>query len=484
MPSLQVRIPLLATAILAVSLGVAAALAFELLLITGRNELEQVLRREQHRFQRSLPRMIEEVREEASHPPDTATLRLAVERYFQLNSGTDAYLTIVRIGDDVLRAEEGPAALGRVEDRGQLPVGRSSGLETLDTSEGEILSLTTELAVADPAPATLQVAAPLSPVRAGAVQALTRLGIASLVSLALGGTVLALVLRRALRPLHALASMAREAELEDLSLRVPEPKTTDEVGILARELNRMLERLERAMAGQREFMATVSHELRTPVTIARGHIEVLESLGAESAEDRRQIVSLVRDELLRTQRLVEDLMTLARSKAEDFVIKKPMALSDFFEDLGLRVSGLGIGEVTLHPPPDTTIEADAERLAQAALNLILNAAVHTEPGTRIEVGARNRGEFVEVFVRDDGLGIAPSLLPAIFEPFVKGETKAGRRSSGLGLAVVAAVVRAHEGTIDVGTGTGGTTITLRLPVDARSLKQFPATDLNGPAEPS
>lgn len=462
MTSLKLRIPLLATVVLAVSLGVATLLAYELLLITGRSDLEEALRDEQRRFHRSLPRLLERV-EGPAGPPDGRSLLLAARRYMQLDPGTDAYLVIVRIGGEVLRSEEGPAALGRLEDRAELPVSRSPGMEVFDTVEGDVLSLTRELEVADRTPATVQVAAPLAPVRAQAGRALTRLGLAALVSLVLGAAVLALTLRRALRPLHALSSMARAAELEQLSLRVPEPDRPDEVGVLAREFNQMLERLEAAVGGQREFMATVSHELRTPVTIARGHIELLESLGSENAEDRRQVVSLVREELLRVQRLVEDLMALARSRTDDFVIKGAVSLPDFFRELELRVAGLGIRPITFRPPDPIQLEADEERLAQAVLNLVVNADVHTPSETRIEVATRVEADRVGLVVADDGPGVDPSVAPTMFEPFVTGEDGRDRGSSGLGLAVVALVVEAHGGTIDVSTGSGGTAITLWLP---------------------
>lgn len=461
MASLQVRVPLLGAFVLAVSLAAAAFLAFGLILFTRQENLEDTLLREQRRLERALPQLITEVGGREGTAPDTETLRLAAERYLRLNPGTDAYFTIVSVGGAVLTSDEGPDAVERLYVSGQVPRNPPPGLETLNTPEGRMLSLLTILPVADGPPATLQVLAPLEPARAEAFRALAWLGVASVASLLLVGSLLALILRRALEPLHALASMAGTTELEDLSLRVPEPGRMDEVGILTREFNRMLERLEVAAEAQREFMATVSHELRTPVTIASGHIQVLETLGDVSPQERTEAVSLVRGELGRMQRLVEDLMAMARSKAEGFVVKRPMALSSLFEDLELRLAGLGIRPVELGPAPELTVDADRERLAQAVLNLIVNADAHTPDAARIEVGARTEGESAAIFVRDDGPGIDPAIRDSMFEPFVTGGGH--NPSSGLGLAVVAAVVEAHDGEIEVATGPAGTTFTLVIP---------------------
>lgn len=461
MASLQVRIPLLGAAVLAASLAIAAVLAFWFILFTRREAIEDALIREQRRVERALPQLVGEA-DGSNGIPDAEGLRLAAERYFRLNPGSDAYFTIVRVGDEVVAADDGPDVIERLHASGRIPRNRIPGIETLDTPLGAIVSLLTEIRVADGPPATLQVVAPIEPARAEALRALTWLGVASVSSLALTGGLLALALRRALRPLHTLASTAGTAELDALSLRVPEPRRMDEVGILAREFNRMLERLEAAAAGQRGFMATVSHELRTPVTIASGHIQVLESVGAESPRERAEALSLVRRELVRMRRLVDDLMTVARSKTEGFVVRRPVTLAALFDDLRLRLTGLGTRPVDVLRAPELTIEADRERLAQAVLNLVVNADVHTPAGGHIEVGARREADAVAIAVRDEGPGIDPAIRDTMFEPFVTGG--GGHRSSGLGLAVVAAVVEAHQGTVDVDTGPGGTTFTIHLPM--------------------
>ncbi len=123
-------------------------------------------------------------------------------------------------------------------------------------------------------------------------------------------------------------------------------------------------------------MASVSHELRTPITIARGHLGLLDGVRSGDGEHVREIVELVRSELMTTQRLVTDLMTLCRADDDDFVILEPVRLRDFFDDLHVRVVGLGTRCVRFEPVPDETVRIDRDRLAQAVLDLVTNASLH------------------------------------------------------------------------------------------------------------
>jgi signal transduction histidine kinase len=210
-------------------------------------------------------------------------------------------------------------------------------------------------------------------------------------------------------------------------------------------------------------LAAISHELRTPITIARGHIETLESVGSRDPEALSETASVIREELHRMARLVEDLMALARSDTEDFVIPEAVSLPRFFEELELRLTGLGVDRATLYTPPRVTIRADADRLAQAVLNLVVNAHLHAPESSRIEVSAHRNADAVVIVVCDDGPGIDRAIRESAFEPFVKGSTIGSHDSTGLGLAVVAAVVKAHGGAAKLDTGDGGTTVSLHIP---------------------
>jgi two-component system OmpR family sensor kinase len=186
--------------------------------------------------------------------------------------------------------------------------------------------------------------------------------------------------------------------------------------------------------------------------------------------------AVVREELQRISRLVEDLMALARAEMDDFVVTVPMRVDRFFDDLELRLTGLGTTDVELRRPEPIEMVGDADRLAQALLNLIVNASVHTPPGTPIVVSARRDGSSVVFSVHDDGPGIDPAIRDRLFQPFVRGHGSGIHRSTGLGLAVVAAVVEAHRGTVRFDTGVHGTTIELRIPLGTDAPVGDPAAD--------
>lgn len=465
MRSLTLRVALLATAVLMASLALATFVAFELLLIAGRDDLDGALRREQSRFERT----VDEVLAQRDDGDERRALAEAVDRYLRVNPGSDTYYSIIRLdGGPPRTSAVGPDPLLRLAERGQLPSGTPGQLETVSTVEGEVRVLTTPVRLREgPIGATFAVAGSLEEIRDESISALSRLGLAAGASLALGAPLSAFVLRAALAPLRQVAAAARATQDQDLSARVPQPARNDEVALLAREFNRMLDRLEEAAESRRRFLATVSHELRTPLTIARGHLELLDTPGPGGPGGPSPASRVVAAELRRMGRLVDDLMALARSSGEGFLVAAELPLDRFFADLRFRLTGLDIDGVTVHDPPAGACAwADGDRLAQAVLNLVTNAHHHGPPGTCVDVSAAvpGGGEVV-ITVADDGPGIDPSVRDRVLEPFVSGpgpRPGTGGRS-GLGLAVVAAVAEAHRGTVAIATGPDGTRVALHLP---------------------
>jgi signal transduction histidine kinase len=421
-----------------------------------------VLQRERDRFERSIQHLAQDIGEEATGAEATGVVRRGVIDYLALHPSTESYLIVVRMGGDVLSSPGGPEELVELRDRRLLPTTTPGEFETLDTPLGTIRSLSARILVGGEHVSSFQAAGSLEPIRREALGELRRLAVAGVLSLVVGGILLTLVLRRALASLRSLAGAARSVELTDLSIRVPEPEGADEVAALAEEFNRMLDRLERAARGRQELFASASHELRTPITIARGHLETLDAAARKDPAALSDTVAIVREELVRMGRLVEDLMALARADTEDFVHLETVGLPEFFDDLRLRLAGLEMEDVTFTPVPDVAIRADPDRLAQAMLNLVVNARVHNVPGTRIEVGVTDGEGDVALFVHDDGRGIPSSIRDRAFQPFVRGPEEHAQQSTGLGLAVVQAVVAAHGGRVDVRTGPAGTTVALYL----------------------
>ncbi len=464
--SLQVRVPLLAVGAVALSLTVAVIVVFQVLRVGGERELDSALDVEANRIRAHLGVELPGALSDQSAAPTADELAAAFESLLADEGRISDSMTVARINERILTTAHAANSLELLRDQGQLPqLGQipENEVVTLETSEGDVHLLGFALRVSDGGNGSVVVLGSIEEARRGAATALGRITAASVMGLAIAGLLLFVTMRRALRPLGTLARAASMAELEDLGERVDLGDREDEVGELAREFNRMLDRLQDSVADHRRFMAAVSHELRTPVTIARGHLELLtREAQAGSAAGTIETVRLVEDELQHMQRLIADLMALGRSADDDFVLAEPVSLRDFLDELQLRVVGLGTRDVLFEPVDDDMILADRDRLAQAMLNVIVNAELHASGHTRIVVGqAAAPPSFIGLCVRDDGGGVDVAVRDSLFQPFV---TSGGSdTSTGLGLAVVEAVATAHGGSVDLVTSTDGTTVTILIP---------------------
>ena len=471
MRSLAVRLPLLAVAVLAGSLAAATLVAYRLLLVSSVADLDRALRDEQQRFAAAVAAEVVEAVAERDQPlaEISAAVVLDAAREYQATvPGSSDVLSVATVaGERVDVPRTGPELRSLL--REGLPATPPGRIVTRTTGIGRVRSLVAPIAVGPRQIGALQLVGWLEPARREAVSALPRLVAAAVAGLVLGGSLLALVLRRAVAPLRDLAATARATDLADLSARVAVPAEDDEVGALARDFNAMLERLADAAEERRRFLSTVSHELRTPITAARGHLEVLAATASDEAT--ATTADVVANELRRMSLLVEDLLALARAEARGFVLPRPTSLPRLFDDLRLRLAGLQADTVVVEAPPDVALEADPDRLAQALGNLVVNALVHAPAGTPVRVSARVDAAGVHLVVSDEGPGIAPEVRAGAFEPFVTG---GGSASTGLGLAVVKAVAEAHGGTAQILDGVPGTTVVLSLPPPATTGPREPA----------
>jgi signal transduction histidine kinase len=291
-----------------------------------------------------------------------------------------------------------------------------------------------------------------------------------------GGITLALALiasyfagARVSAPLRRLAAVAARVDAGDLEPRMEvSGRGRDEVRVLAEAFNQMLDRLADAFAGQREFVADASHELRTPLTVIRGQLEVLAANPEPSAEEVRRVEQLVRAEIARIDRLVDDLLLLAQAERTDFLRLDTIELDAFVAELWDGISLTASRDFELGPVPHGPLRADPDRVAQAVRNLARNAIDHTASGTglvRLEVD-RLAGDRIRFAVIDDGPGIPATERDRIFERFHR--TDEGRARSaggaGLGLAIVRAIAEAHGGYVRAVDANGsGARIELVLP---------------------
>ncbi|HYH61513.1 MAG TPA: HAMP domain-containing sensor histidine kinase [Solirubrobacterales bacterium] len=270
---------------------------------------------------------------------------------------------------------------------------------------------------------------------------------------------------RAVQPLRALARTTRTITDTDLSGRV-EVRGTDEIGDLGRTFNGMLDRLELAFEDQKEFLADVGHELRTPITVIRGH---LETLGDDPAE-REEATEVIKDELERMSRLVDDLLLLARSDRLDFLRPEPLDLDLLTHELFAKARTLGVRRWLVDRADVGLIQADPHRITSAVMNLAQNAVKHTRGEDVIAIGSSLEGTEVRIWVRDEGEGIELHEQERIFERFAStGPARPAQghgHGAGLGLAIVRAIAEAHGGWIELDSAPGrGSTFTIVIPAE-------------------
>jgi signal transduction histidine kinase len=263
-----------------------------------------------------------------------------------------------------------------------------------------------------------------------------------------------------LRPVGAVTRTALSISEGDLARRI-EVTGRDEVAELATTFNEMLDRLEDAFATQRRFVDDAGHELRTPITVIRGHLELLE----EDPVERRSTLVLVMDELQRMQRIVDDLLILAKAEQPDFLALDTVELEQLTREVHAKSEAIAPRDWRLERVARGRVVADRQRITQALMQLAQNAAQHTEEGSLIGLGSALGDGEARLWVRDTGPGIAREQQERIFRRFAR----TGRRRSegaGIGLSVVKAIAEAHHGRIEVDSRPGaGSTFSIVIPTD-------------------
>jgi two-component system, OmpR family, sensor kinase len=278
-----------------------------------------------------------------------------------------------------------------------------------------------------------------------------------------------------LRPLRRMGEVAGQIAAGDLSRRVEPDNDRTEVGRLGGSLNAMLVQIEAAFAERaagerrlRRFLADASHELRTPLASIRGYSELYRIGAAREPAEVERAMSRIEAESARMGGLVDDLLTLARVDEVREPAREPLDLRELLEDARDDARAAAPErQISLNPTGPVAIEADGDALRRVLANLLRNAVVHTPVGTPIELSLAQTEAWATVTVRDHGPGLPPGDPNAVFERFWRDSTARGRDDggAGLGLAIVAAIVSAHGGTVDASNPAGGGALfTVRLPL--------------------
>jgi signal transduction histidine kinase len=316
----------------------------------------------------------------------------------------------------------------------------------------------------------LVVATSLAPVESTLATWRLTLSVVVLGTIGLAAAIAWFMATRALRPVDQMAGAARAiGEAADFNRRLPEPDQTDELARLAQTFNKMLDQLEMAHATQRRFLTDASHELRSPLTAIATNLAVLRGGGAPPSDDRehQEMLRAAAQEADRLSRLVADLLTLARTDAGQAPHRRRLDLGaivlDVYQQQLSLASGVALG---LGDWEQVEVEADADRLKQAVLNLVDNALRYTPAGGAVTLELRRHDNEAAVVVRDTGIGVPPEHQERIFERFYRVDQPRGRQSggTGLGLAIACEIAIAHGGRIELASDSGvGSTFSLIVP---------------------
>lgn len=293
-------------------------------------------------------------------------------------------------------------------------------------------------------------------------------------------TTSALIFGPARRRLRALETAARRFGAGDLSARAPD-RGGDEIAAVASAFNAMADDLAaraEALAAsdrtRRQLLADVSHELNTPVTAVRGYLDTLAmpELNLDEAT-RARYLRIIRDETARLERLIGELLDLAKLEGGGGALRlEPVGTPQLFDRVLARheraCTEAGVRLETSVGAGGETVTADANRLEQAVQNLAANAIRYAPRGSAIRLSAARRADGIVLSVADAGPGIPPEQLPHIFDRFYKADASragvpASAAGSGLGLSIVKAIVERHGGRVDVRSRPGETIFELVLP---------------------
>jgi two-component system OmpR family sensor kinase len=322
---------------------------------------------------------------------------------------------------------------------------------------------------------------PLTGIRRLAETIGTPLAIGGVLLLVAGTALAALVIfRPAQARLSALEDAARRFGEGDLTARAP-AVGGDEVSAVATAFNRMAgdlaarqAQLVEADRARRQLLADVSHELMTPLTAIRGYAETLalpQFLPA-SAEGQRA-VKVIQEEGERIERLVGDLLDLARFEAGGISLAhENVDVDELFERVADRhaktAADKGV-QIVIEPHDDVRTIGDPHRLEQALQNLAANALRHTPPGGTVRLNARREEGRIRITVTDDGVGIPEEHVPHVFDRFYKADqSRTHTGGSGLGLSIVKAIVERHGGTVTLRSRQGVETVFEVVLPDRRS----------------
>jgi two-component system OmpR family sensor kinase len=284
-------------------------------------------------------------------------------------------------------------------------------------------------------------------------------------------------IRRTLTPLSRMVTTVEQIDSGKLNERLPERDQPMEIHRLSQSFNRMLERLEtsfrveqEAKEQMRRFVADASHELRTPLTSIHGFLEVLLRGAASEPEQLTKALKSMHGESERINRLVYDLLQLAKLDRAPEIIRKWVDLSEVVKEMEPHLIQLAQDrEVTFELTANSCTWLDVDKMKQVLLNLFQNAVQHTDPmDGSIHIAVNKLDAGIELTLKDNGTGISSEHIPHLFDRFYRIDCSRARKlgGAGLGLTITRSLVELHGGTLNVESRLGeGSLFRVNLPND-------------------
>jgi len=300
-------------------------------------------------------------------------------------------------------------------------------------------------------------------------------------------------IRRTLTPLSRMVETVERIDSGKLNERLPEPSGPTEIDRLSHSFNRMLERLEHSFRAEQEgrermrrFVSDASHELRTPLTSIHGFLEVLLRGAASDPEQLGRALRSMHGESERINKLVRDLLQLAKADKTSDAQFSPSDLGSILRDMEPQLLLLaGDRKVRLDLDSTPLLLLDADKVKQIVLNLFQNAIQHTDPNVgSITVTLSPAPGGAEVSVADNGPGVAPEHLPRLFERFYRIDGSRARKhgGAGLGLSITRSLAELHDGTVRAESLPGeGSKFIVFFPIENPATLHDPERELSGHA---
>lgn len=317
-------------------------------------------------------------------------------------------------------------------------------------------------------------AVPLGEVDAAVADIISTFLLTAAVVAVLGGFATWWAVHRELRPVDRMVDTATAIAGGDLTQRVHDVDSSTELGRLGTALNEMLVQIEDAITQEQaatarltDFIADASHELRTPIAAVLGYSELYRKGALVETKDIDNAMRRIGTETSRMERLVADLLLLARLDQPQAIESAPVNLAAVVRDAATDSQAIDPEyPITVVSPDSVRVVGDQQRLTQVLANLLANARTHTPKGTSVAVTLTVKDSLVTLDVVDDGPGLPEKNAEKLFERFYRIDSSRSRSSggAGLGLAIVAAIVSAHDGTIEAANQDGhGARVTITLP---------------------